>query len=152
VTEENPEPEQDPAVTAAAGLAASFQAMTAQMTRLTRSQKWYRRIVVVLAISFCLDLLVTAGLGYNTIQVNRALDASRAAAAAATRTAAALRASDIRQCQQNNDGRGKDIAIWNRLLTIPASATAAQKAEVADLERLVGVKDKPRDCAAAFRK
>jgi hypothetical protein len=128
--------EQDAALAAAAELAASFQAMTAQMERLSRYGKRNRRIIAALAVSFALDLLVTAGLGYNTIRQNEVQNG--------------IRASDIRQCQLANVARGQDIAIWNRLLTIPASATAAQKAEVAELKHLVGVKDTPRDCAAAY--
>jgi hypothetical protein len=132
--------EQDAALAAAAELAASFQAMTAQMERLARTTRRNRRVVAALAASFALDLLFTAGLGYNTIRQNDVQNG--------------IRASDIRQCQLANVARGQDIAIWNRLLTIPASAhpTAAQKAEVAELKHLVGVKDKPRDCQAAFRK
>lgn len=130
--------EQDAALAAAAELAESFQAMAAQMKRLTRDQKRNRRVIASLAVSFTLDLLVTAGLGYNTIRQNDVQNG--------------IRASDIRQCQLANVARGQDIAIWNRLLAIPASAAAAQKAEVAELKHLVGVKDKPRDCAAAYRK
>jgi hypothetical protein len=132
--------EQDAALAAAAELAASFQAMTAQMERLARTTRRNRRVIAALAASFALDLLFTAGLGYNTIRQNDVQNG--------------IRASDIAQCQLANVARGQDIAIWNRLLTIPPSAhpTAAQKAEVAELKHLVGVKDKPRDCAAAFRK
>ena len=128
--------EQDAALAAAAELAASFQAMTAQMERLARTTRRNRRVVAALAASFALDLLFTAGLGYNTIRQNDVQNG--------------IRASDIRQCQLANVARQQDIAIWNRLLQVPASATAAQKAEVAELEHLVGVKDKPRDCAAAY--
>lgn len=128
--------EPDAALAAAAELAESFQAMAAQMKRLTRDQKRNRRVIASLAVSFTLDLLVTVGLGYNTIRQNDIQDG--------------IRASDIRQCQLANISRGQDIAIWNRLLTIPSSAAAAQKAEVAELKHLVGVKDKPRDCAAAY--
>jgi hypothetical protein len=130
--------EQDAALAAAAELAASFQAMTAQMKRLARTTRRNRRVVAALAASFALDLLVTAGLGYNTVRVNSAQDG--------------IRASEIAQCGLANAARRQDIAIWNRLLTVPASAhpTAEQKAEVADLERLVKVKDTPRDCKAAY--
>ncbi len=140
-----PEPEPDAALAAAAGLAASLSAMTAQMGRLTRSQKWYRRIAVILAVSFCADLAITGGLAYNTIRQNSIQHSISA-------TQDALRASDVRQCQLANVTRQQDIAIWNALLRVPASATAAQKAEVADLERLVRVKDAPRDCNAAYNK
>jgi hypothetical protein len=57
--------------------------------------------------------------------------------------------SNLQQCQLANETRVQDIAIWNRLLSVSPSAAAA-KAEVADLERLVKVKDTPRDCAAAY--
>jgi hypothetical protein len=132
--------EQDAALAAAAELAASFQAMTAQMKRLARTTKRNRRVIAALAVSFTLDLLFTAGLGYNTIRQNNVQDG--------------IRASDIAQCQLANVARQQDIAIWNRLLRLPpgAHATAAQKAEIADLERLVRAKDTPRDCQAAFRK
>ena len=63
---------------------------------------------------------------------------------------AAQHASNLRQCQLANETRVQDIAVWNRLLQVPASATAAQKAEVAELEHLVKIKDTPRDCAAAY--
>jgi hypothetical protein len=131
---------EDEALDAAAALTGSLQALTAQMARLTRSEKRNRRIIAALAVSFAVDLAVTGGLAYNTVRQNDVQNG--------------IRASDIRQCQLANIARGQDIAIWNRLLTIPAGrpASAAQKAEVADLKRLVHVKDKPRDCAAAFRK
>lgn len=132
--------EPDPAVTAAADLAASFQAMTAEMKRLTRTTRRNRSVIAALAVSFALDLAFTGGLAYNTVRQND--------------IQASIRANDIRQCQLANVSRGQDIAIWNRLLTVSPEAakaeTAAQKAEVADLERLVKVKDTPRDCAAAF--
>jgi hypothetical protein len=58
-------------------------------------------------------------------------------------------ASNIQQCQLANVTRQQDIAIWNRLLGTPAK-TAAAKAEIADLEHLVKVKDTPRNCASAY--
>jgi hypothetical protein len=131
-------PEQDPAVTAADGLAASLTAMAEQLGKLGKRQGRQRRLVIGLAVSICLDLLITAGLGYNTVRQNSVQDR--------------IHASEITQCQLANGARAQDIAIWNRLLQVPASAPAAQKAEVAELKHLVGVKDKPRDCAAAFRK
>lgn len=63
---------------------------------------------------------------------------------------AAQQASNIQQCQPANVTRGQDIAIWNRLLQVPPTVSAAAKAEVAQLEHLVQVKDTPRDCTAAY--
>ena len=130
----------DPAMAAAADLTESFQAMTAQMKRLTRSESRNRRIITGLAVSICLDVAITIGLTAVTIRQDDVQNA--------------LRASDIRQCQLANDARDQDVAIWNRLLVFPPGShpTAGQRAEVADLERLVRVKDTPRDCEKAFRK
>jgi hypothetical protein len=129
---------EDPAVTAAAELTGTFKAMTAQMARLSRRGKRDRRLIIGLVVSITLDLLVTAGLGWNTVRQNDIQASSHA--------------SDIRQCQIANATRIQDIAIWNRLLRLPAGATAAQKALVADLERLVKAKDAPRDCNAAYKR
>jgi len=52
----------------------------------------------------------------------------------------------VSSCQQSNQSRVEDIAIWNRLLKLPPGATAAQKAEVAEVEHLVKVKDTPHVC------
>ena len=135
---------EDP-VAAAAELTESFKAMTAQMARLARRGKRDRRIIIGLLISICLDLLITTGLGYNTFRQIRAEDALAA-------TQATFHASVVQQCEISNVTRAQDIAIWNRLLKAPANATPAQKALVADLERLVQLKDAPRDCAAAYSK
>ena len=132
--------EPDPAMAAAADLTDAFQAMTAQMKRLTRSESRNRRIITGLIVSLCLDLAITIGLAWTTIRQND--------------VQAALRGSDITQCQLANVARGQDVAIWNRLLVFPPGVhpTAYQVREVADLERLVRIKDTPRDCNAAFRK
>ncbi len=124
---------EDPAVSAAVDLTDTFEELTEQLKRLTRSQRWYRRIIIILVISFTLDLLVTAGFGYNTIRQNGVEDT--------------IRQNSIHQCELSNTNRQQDIAIWNRLLKVPATATAAQKAEVSDLERLVRIKDTPRNCS-----
>jgi succinate dehydrogenase hydrophobic anchor subunit len=64
---------------------------------------------------------------------------------------AAQHRSDLGQCQAANTARTQDIAIWNRILHAPPGAAAAVKAEVADVQRLVAIKDKPRDCAVIYR-
>jgi len=71
-----------------------------------------------------------------------------------SRNIASQQKSNIQQCQASNTSRQQDDAIWNRLLNVtPAQAakeTPAQLAEIADLERLVKVKDTLRNCNAAF--
>jgi hypothetical protein len=89
------------------------------------------RIIAALAVSFCLDLLITAGFGWNTVRVNDAVTAGQQNA--------------VSSCQQSNVNRVEDIAIWNRILGAqPASAAA--KAEIADVKRLVKIKDTPHVC------
>jgi hypothetical protein len=74
-----------------------------------------------------------------------------AVSASNTRLIAAQARDNIRQCEQANVSRSQDIAIWNRLLNVkPLPKSPAALAEIADLERLVKVKDTPRDCAAAY--
>lgn len=96
------------------------------------------RIIAGLIVSFCLDLLITAGFGWNTIRVND--------------TQAASHQSDVRQCQVANVTRAQDIAVWNRFLAdlAPAAATPKVAAELAQINQLVKVKDTLRDCDAAY--
>jgi hypothetical protein len=97
-----------------------------------------RRNLRLLAVSVALDVALSVALG--------ALALSQA------HTSEAIHNSQVSACQQANVSRAEDIAIWNRLLRLPAGATSAQKSEVAELEKLVGVKDSPRNCAALYRK
>lgn len=52
----------------------------------------------------------------------------------------------VTACQAANVSRQEDIAIWNRLLTVPGTPSAAQAKEIKELEHLVAVKDTPRTC------
>lgn len=92
--------------------------------------KWYLRFTA-LVVAVLVVMVVFLGLQ------NRA-------------TIAAQSRDNIQQCQASNATRLQDIAIWNRLLKIGPDATASQKAEVAELNHLVTVKDTPRNCVAVF--
>lgn len=48
-------------------------------------------------------------------------------------------------CRQSNVNRLEDIAIWHRVLNTRPSSAAA-RAEIADLQHLVDIKDTPRVC------
>lgn len=128
------------ALAAAQSLTASLDAMTGELSRLRAYGKRNRRIIVGLVVSLCLDLLITAGFGYNTIRVNDAQDATRT--------------SEISACQQANVNRAQDIAIWNSFLgdLAPAAQTPKVKAELAGLSKLVRIKDAPRDCQSLYAK
>jgi hypothetical protein len=142
-------PQGNAALAAAQGLTEALDAVSGQLkavrARLTVTEKDARRnrhIIIGLVVSFCLDLLVTAGFGWNTVQVNGAQNASHD--------------SQISACRQANTNRAEDIAIWNQFLTDIAPPgtpeTAKVKAELAGLNRLVKIKDEPRDCQSLYAK
>jgi hypothetical protein len=135
-----PGPDRD-ALTTAQGLTAALEAMAGQLKAVNDRQDRTRKIVAGLVVSICLDLLITAGFGYNTVQVNDAQAASHA--------------SEISACQQANVNRVQDIAIWNRFLgdIAPAAAqTPKVKAELAEINKLIAVKDTPRQCQKLYAK
>jgi hypothetical protein len=97
------------------------------------------RVITGVIISIFLDLPITAGFGWNTIRVNDAENSTHA--------------SDVQQCQLANVVRSQDIAIWNLFLADLGAATAGTPrttAELAQVARLVKVKDTPRNCTSAY--
>src|ERR1700693_4547989 len=141
-------PGQPDAVSAADRLTGALDGMAGQLKtvsdRLAAAEdiaQRNRRFIIGLVISFCLDLLITAGFGYNTIRVDDTQNASHA--------------SEISACQQANVNRAEDIAIWNRFLgdLAPVAArTPKVQAELAGINKLIAVKDTPRDCNALYAK
>jgi hypothetical protein len=101
-----------------------------------------QNIITGLVISFCLDLAVTGLVGWNTIRVNDTQDASRASA--------------ISACRQANVNRRQDIAIWDRFLddiappAARAKTTPKVRAELTEINRLIRVKDAPRNCVVLY--
>ncbi|HEX3960917.1 MAG TPA: hypothetical protein VHZ03_30580 [Trebonia sp.] len=124
------------------GMAGQLKAVSERLTVAEDANRTNRHIIIALVVSFCLDLLVTAGFGWNTVQVNGAQNASHD--------------SQISACQQANVNRAQDIAIWNQFLTDIAPPgtpeTAKVKAELAGLSKLVQVKDEPRNCQKLYAK
>lgn len=124
------------------GMSARLREVSGRLAVAEESAHRLRLIVRALVVSFCLDLLVTAGFGYNTVQVNDAQGATRT--------------SEVSACQQANVNRVQDIAIWNRFLgdIAPPGApqTAKVKAELAEINHLIKVKDTPRDCQSQYPK
>lgn len=130
------------ALAAAQGLTDSLDAMAGELRAVNARQDRTRKIVAGLVVSLCLDLLITAGFGYNTVRVNGAQDATHT--------------SEVSACQQANVNRAEDIAIWNRFLgdIAPPGApqTAKVKAELAEINKLIKTKDMPRNCVALYAK
>lgn len=106
------------------------KASEARDAALAGSARRRGRVLAALAVSFCLDLAITAGVGWNTVRVNDAVTAGQQNA--------------VSSCQQSNVNRMEDIAIWNRILGTPPASAA--KAEIADVKRLVKIKDTPHVC------
>lgn len=67
---------------------------------------------------------------------------------------AAIHAAQLESCRASNTARQRDVAIWNRLLSVTpaqrAAETPAARAEVAQLEHLVKVKDSAVNCEALY--
>jgi hypothetical protein len=108
--------------------------------RLAKDARRSRNVVTGLIASFCVDLAVTGLVGWNTIRVNDSQDASHA--------------SEISVCRQANVNRREDIAIWNRFLDDiappDAKTTPKVRVELAGLNRLIRLKDTPRNCVALY--
>ncbi|HMH93675.1 MAG TPA: hypothetical protein VK586_21665 [Streptosporangiaceae bacterium] len=131
--------EPDP-VAAAAALTGQLARMSGHLARLQRSRVRDRRIVRALAASLAADVLITAGLGYDTARVNGAQHQGRA--------------SLVAGCRLANQNRAEDIAVWDtffRLAAPPAGRTAKTRKLIAAIDAQVRVKDAPRDCAALYR-
>jgi hypothetical protein len=126
-------------VTAAAALTEQFAEMSRHLARLQRSRSRDRRIVRTLAISLAADVLITAGLGYDTARVNSTQHQSRA--------------SLVSACRLANINRAEDIAVWNTFFTLaapPATRTAKTRKLIAAIDVKVRVKDSPRDCVKLY--
>lgn len=114
---------------------------------LARAARRSKRIITGLVVSFCVDLLVTAVVGWNTIRVDSAQDATRAIQVAS-------HASEVSACEQANVNRAQDRAVFDQLLADlapPPVRTPSVTAKLSVLNRLISAKDTPHDCAAVYR-
>ena len=98
-----------------------------------------RLIKIYLAFSGVVIAVLIAVVVLLVFQTNTAVDRANKAITAVRQTA-------VLNCLENNVARQQDIAIWNRLLTVSSPPSAAVKAEIADLNALVKIKDTPRPC------
>jgi uncharacterized protein HemX len=140
---------QDP-VEAAERLAESFDKFTGQLSRLHRSGTRNRVITVILAL-----LVVALGyVAWTQHQAQRQQQQIQAQQARILRqqrqVQAASHASQITACRQANGNRAQDAAVWKVILKVPANAKPATQKELATLIRLVGKKDRLRNCARLY--
>lgn len=132
---------------AARDLSDALKAMTRQLAEVKATVRRSRRVIIAIAVSLVLDVGLTVGV---TIAAVQAGDASGKASA----TIRQLHASQVSACRGANVNRGQDIAIWNQFLADlapPAARTPKVRAELAGINRLIRVKDTPRNCVAIYR-
>ena len=128
-------------------LSDALNAMTRQLGEVKATVRRSRRFIIALAVSLVLDVALTIGVSVAAIQAN---DASGKASATITQ----LHASNLAACRQANVTRRQDIAIWNQFLADlapPAARTPKVAAELAGINKLIRVKDTPRNCATAYK-
>lgn len=123
-----------------------LQAVNERLARAEKRQdradnlsKRIRHLVAALIVSFCLDLAVTAGFGYNTVRLNDTQNAARQTLVTA--------------CRGANVNRAEDIAVWNTFFTVaapPASRTPKVRELIAAIDAKVRIKDRPRDCISVY--
>jgi hypothetical protein len=121
------------------GMRADLRAATARLATAEQTAKRLKRLVAGLAISLCLDLLITAGFGWNTVRVNQAEDTSHA--------------DQIAACQQGNTARRQDAAVWDIFLgdiAPPKAQTPKIKALLAGIDKRIAIKDTPKNCVKAY--
>src|ERR1039458_301968 len=135
--------------TAVSNLTTSFNGMTEQMKRLTRTQKSSRHIIVGLVISVALDIILSISLALvvyvghtNTVDQDNA-----------------IRASNITACSLANTNRTEDLQVFSDLIKLPAisapqfqtkTARATQAAGYRNLNGELKVAFAPRDCIKLY--
>jgi hypothetical protein len=147
VTAPEPPPQQS-ALETIRGLQHAIEAMSADLkaaaSRLSTAEKTAKRlkhIVTGLAVSLCLDLLITAGFGWNTLRVNADENA--------------IHSDQINACQQGNTARRQDAAIWDTFLgdiAPPKVRTPKVNALLRGIDKRIAVKDTPKNCAVLYAK
>jgi hypothetical protein len=126
-TESTPAPDaagaaHDP-LAALESLQVTLESTARELRKLRAAVRWGKKIIIALAVSFAADILITAGLGYNTIQAHDA-------AARASATAAQLHASQVAACGVGNQIRARQILPWAKLVQIsppPPGETPVQR-------------------------
>jgi hypothetical protein len=143
-----PEPAPQGPLEAIRGLQGAIEAMSADLqaatSRLATAEKTAQRlkhIVAGLVVSLCLDLLITAGFGWNTLRVNADENA--------------INADQINACQQSNTMRGQDAAIWDTFLSDiapPKTRTPKVNALLRGIDKRIAIKDTPKNCQRLYAK
>lgn len=114
-----------------------------QIAALTKSDSSRRRQIRWLALSLALDVMLTIGFGYTTLQ------AHYAAAKAETNQSALLR-----NCETSNEARRNNAVLWDFILKQPPQQPLSEKQQKVRSD-FIDLKEKtfaPRDCMAETNK
>ena len=112
------------------------------------------RSAVILLV---LTLIVGAG---NLVATNDEVRSSaRATAASNTRlrkvavTVSQLHAAEVSFCQDSNQSRAQQVALWQHLYSLGVNASTPPKARAADNQLIAYIRRAfaPRDCKAVYR-
>src|ERR1035441_5712702 len=96
--------------TAVSNLTTSFNGMTEQMKRLTRTQKTSRHIIRALIVSVALDIILSISLALVVvIGHNNSVSQDNQ-----------IRAANITACNLANTNRTEDLQVFSDLIRLPA--------------------------------
>lgn len=97
---------------------------------LAKSGQRRGRILTGIIVSICLDLLITAGFGWTTVQVNDAQNAS-------TQLVQALHTAQLTVCMNGNTFRANQTTIWRDFIALIAKPSAGEPAaQIAKTDQL----------------
>lgn len=111
--------------------------LSSAVDTLIKDAKKRKRQVILLSLSIGLDLLLTVGLGFLSIQTHNVASQSE-------NNKVAL----VRSCETTNDARASNKALWDYLLALPSNepATSAQQSEIDSFKAFIDKTFAPRDC------
>lgn len=122
------------------GVSDDLKTISERLGDAEKAQRRSRHIITGLIVSFCLDLLVTAGVGWNAIRVDETQNSSHA--------------DLISSCQQANVARQQDAAVWDTFLSDiapPGARTPEVRVLLAGIDERIRAKDALHNCAAQYR-
>lgn len=101
-----------------------------------------KKQVRLLAVSICLDLLLTVGLGFISIETHGIATKSESNQAAL-----------LKSCETTNDARASNKVLWDYLLNLPTpNVPTLQQKEVRDqFSTFVDKTFAPRDCSSVIQ-
>jgi hypothetical protein len=142
----------DPVATAR-DLTDALTGMTAQLRDAQAAIRLGRRVLIVVSAGLVLDVVLTIVLGLVAGQSHDASAQAQGAAARANAAVAQLHATQVSSCEDGNQTRAGEIALWEHIYGLSVAAAKPTAAERQADERLlayVRATFAPRDCARLY--